>query len=627
MEQTIQTTRPLVPNWTEDDFYSDAVYQWLWEHREDNKYIFQQYLQNAQRRAKALHVIGFMKTWNAFVQTMNPQVSTVMGHNVTMFPDQPTQLECGRYECTTSGVSYTGRMGEDVEVIRHPIMPVSRITNIDSGEEQMQIVFNRGADKKWHSVIVPKETLASAQRIITLAKNGIAVNSENAREVVKYLSDLESMNYDELTVQQSTSHMGWTPDGNFVPYSGELIYDGNSAEYQRMFTQFKPHGSRDKWMELAKSVRAGKSIPARIALAASFSAPLVQLMGGLPFFCHFWGLQGSGKTVALKLAASVWGNPELGGYIKSFSGTKVSQELNAAFFCNLPVFLDELQVISDRKSFDDIIYMLCEGFSKGRGSKEGGLQAQRRWATCFLTTGEMPIVQSNSGGGAAVRTIEINYGGEPFFNDARVVAQTVDENYGHIGPEFIAALKEEGAKTALKELQESFYAALSGDIEAKQVLSASIILAADAFATNAIFKDGKALTPNDIRPYLITHDQADMNLRCYQWLIGYIAGNPKRFEIDDNNGELWGIKGTDEITGKRILYFIRKCFDDALHAGGFSPGAFLAWAKQRGYIKTTRNDNNTMQKRINGERVLCVALFLPGKDDEFTEVTDDTLPF
>lgn len=627
MSDPIQTTRPLVPQWTEEDFENDVVYQWLWDHHEEKKYLFNKYIECARRRAKELKITGFTKAWQLYVEMMSPRNVTVMGHNTTQFSEQPVELECGMYECTSLGVRYTGRMGEEIDVLSHPLLPVKRIVNTDSGEERVELAYNRGKSSAWRHIVVPRDTISSAQKIVSLSLCGIGVTSENAREVVKYLSELEALNYDDIPIQNSTSHMGWTADGEFSPYSGDLVYDGGNAEFGRMFEQFKPTGDEDKWMKLALDVRKGKSVPARIALAASFAAPLVSKLNGLSFFCHFWGLQGSGKTVGLKVAASVWGKPELGGCIKNFGGTKNSQEINAAFFCNLPVFLDELQVISDRKSFDDIIYMLCEGFSKGRGTKEGGLQTQRRWSTCFLTTGEMPIVQSNSGGGAAVRTIEINYGGEPFFEDAREVASIVDENYGFAGPKFINHIRDEDTLLLLKDLQKQYQASIGNRIEAKQALSASIILAADKLADSAIFHDGHSLTPEEILPYLVTHEQADLNLRCYQWLIGYIAANPKRFEIDDNNGELWGVNGRDEATNKPIVYFIRTCFDRALQDGKFSSGAFLTWAKRKGLLKTRRSDNNTIQKTINGRRVLCVAIYLPDEKDEFEEVVDESMPF
>lgn len=625
---------PLMPTWTADDFMSPVPYEWLYQHR-GNKFLLNQLLAKAQVAAKTVKFQGFIRMWQSYVESMAPTAS-IMGDYETVFPRQPVQLRCGKYNCDERGIRYTGRLGEEVEVCSHPVMPVQRIINMDTGEEKIQLAYARGNLDKvpWKTLIVSKDTTASSQRIIGLAKNGIAVNSENSKELVKYLSDMESLNYTELPEQNSTGHMGWLPDGSFAPFCKEVVYDGESPEFARMYTDICEHGSEEVWTELVKKVRTGTSVPARIALAASFAAPLVSLMGALPFFVHLWGTQGCGKTVGLMLGASVWGNPTVGRYIKTFGGTKVSQELYAAFCGNLPIFLDELQVVADRKMYDDTIYMLCEGVSKGRGAKEGGLQLQRRWSTVIMTTGEMPIVQSNSGGGAAVRTIEVNYGGEPLFEDARLTANTLKENYGFAGRKFVELLKDEKTIEALKGIQKKYYNILSGDIQDKQLLSASILLAADKLATLALFKDDRALTPEDIKPYLITREQADINVRCYQWIQGYIASNPRRFDSSDSSlGEMWGT-----IEGN-VVYIIRSNFDRILQSEGFSPGAFLTWARRNGKIKYedhgegSGNRRLTVRKTFNKQSVTCIALIIELEDDDKKDrsgcaiVEPDDMPF
>lgn len=624
-----QQASELIPVWTLEDFMSEAPYEWLYA-RKDNKFTLQLLLSRVQVAAKQVGYGGFVKTWNAYVESKSPKAS-ILGSCETMFPGQPVQLRCGQYVADEFGVLRVNEMGADVEVISHPLMPVRRVTNIETFEEKLEIAYCRGKDP-WKYITISREQLASAQKIIALARQGIAVNSENAKEVVRYMGVLESENYDDLPRQNSVSHMGWLNDGRFMPYTDDVAYDGDSVEFNRMFADLRPSGDEQMWLDLAHKVRAGSSVPARIALAASFAAPLVSILGGLPFFVHFWGEAGCGKTVGLMLAASVWGNPDVGRYIKTFSGTKVSQELYAAFCCNLPILFDELQVISDRRIFDDIIYMLCEGVSKGRGAKEGGLQAQRRWSSCIISTGEMPITQSNSGGGAVARTVEVNYGGRPFFEDARTVANTLKEHFGFAGKRFIESLRSEGAIEGLKSLQKRFYAELmKEDVHDKQVLSASIILAADVLADLAVFHDKHNLTVDEIKEYLVSRSETDVNLRCYNWLIGYIDANPRRFDAEDqNNGELWG----EYKDG--YVYINKTIFDELLKNKGFSPGAFLDWAKRKEllkyqyYGKGNKNNRPTWGIRRNGKLVQHVAIKLPEEDTqgEFHVVdAEEDLPF
>ena len=624
----------LIPQWTYDDFLTERPYEWLYAQK-DNKFMLQILLQKMQTIAKELKITGFMKTWNAYVESKSPK-ATILGSNQTMFPKQPTQLQCGTYVADEYGVSRLNEMGAEVEVISHPIMPTKRVTNIETFEEKLEIAYCRGKDP-WKTITVSREQLASAQKIISLSKTGVAVNSENAKEVVKYMANLESLNYDDLPRQNSVSHMGWLADGQFMPYVNDVSYDGDSPEFNRMYTEFTPTGDEEKWLELAREVRSGDSVPCRIALAAAFAAPLVQILGGLSFFVHFWGDTGSGKTVAMMLAASVWGNPEVGRYVKTFAGTIVSHELYAAFCCNLPLFLDELQLISDRKKFDDIIYMLSEGASKGRGTKEGGLQVQRRWNTAIITGGEMPMVQSNSGGGAIARIIEVNFGGMKFFKDARKAANILKKTYGHAGPKFIKSLQRKGVVESLAAVQQKFYSELmQKDVNEKQVLSASILLAADTLATRCIFKDKNALTIDDIKDYLVSRSETDVNLRCYNWLVGFCAANPRRFDpADQNNGELWG-----KFDDDGYVWINKTIFEEQLKNKGFSPGAFIDWARRKClmqcqyYGKGNKNNRPTKQLMINGHNTPHYVIKMPEEEKteqeayrEYIAVDDPDMPF
>ena len=620
-----------IPAYTVEDYKTLEPYKWLYSLRTDEVEMEIARSEMAEH-AKSIGVKNFSSMWRAFLKMARGANKIIPADHVTEYTDQPMELNSGVYRCTDSGVTLTDKFGTETTIITHPIMPVMRIKNIESGEERIRLAYN--TDNRWEYITVPNETLSNAQKIITLSGPGLSITSENARDMVRFMSDIKDRNRDRIPTQRATSHLGWQQDGTFSPFGEGIIYDGDNMEYQHIFESIeKPHGDEAAWMELAKAVRTGKSVPARIALAASFAAPLVSKLGGLPFFVHLWGTQGCGKTVGLMLAASVWGDPVIGKYPKTFQATKVALEGLAAFCGNIPVIYDELQVIGDRQLFDDLIYMLCEGASKGRGTKDGGLQIQKRWCTTIITSGEMPIVQENSGGGAAVRTIEVNYGGQPLFNDAHKVVEILTSNYGFAGRKIVKSLEDSETLIAIKEKREEFYNLLLGNIDEKQALAASILLTADWLANKAVFNDDKSLMPKDIGPYLITKAAADKQRRCYEWLMGHIAANDARFDASsDNKGECWGVIEDDTI------YFIRSSFDACLRKAGYSTGAFLTWAKKEGLIKCEHYGDDiggkrmTMRKRIKGARVTCVALVRTDTDGEdengFVQVDPgEELPF
>ena len=640
MQDVVLLTKKPPEQWKIEDFETDEPYEWIYQHK-DNKFMMQQILSNMERIAKSLGFKDFKAFWRAYVETKSPKV-TLVGDYDTSFTDQPVQLKAGKYMCDDFGVAYINELGAEVEVISHPLMPVKRVTNIETYEEKLEIAYRRGRDK-WKEITVSREVLASSQKIIQLAKQGVAVNSENAKEVIKYMNALESKNYDDLPRQNSVGHMGWLNDGRFLPYVDDISYDGESVEFNKIYNEFKPTGSEDEWMKIAREVRAGNSIPARIALAAGFAGPLVKMLDAQSFFVHLWGEKGCGKTVGMMLAASIWGNPEVGGYLKSFAGTKVSMELYASFCCNLPVFFDELQVINDnnRRSFDEIIYMLCEGSSKGRGTKEGGLQLQRRWCTCIMTTGETPIIQSNSAGGAAVRTVEVNYKDRPLFGTderAREVAGLLKKNYGHAGKKFIEALQKPNVIDALKTIHGKYYSELIKDIDGKQVISAAILLAADRLASKAVFNDNNYLTTDDIKEFLITKEESDVNSRCYEFLLAWLDQNPRRFDsADSNNGECWG------VIEDFVAYINRNVFENTLRNNGFAVKPFLNWARLHRLLEyedhgTGDERRLTVRKQLPSGRARCIAIRINGEPEpelsaeaqayrKYVEVDDPDMPF
>ena len=137
-----------------------------------------------------------------------------------------------------------------------------------------------------HLDVYKRQVLASNQKILQLADQGIAVTSESARALVKYISDMENMNYALIPERRSVSRLGYIEKEGFSPYVDGLIFDGD-ANFRNIFESIKSAGSRERWMEVALAARRGNAM-ARVVLAASFASALVSPCGSLPFFVHLW---------------------------------------------------------------------------------------------------------------------------------------------------------------------------------------------------------------------------------------------------------------------------------------------------------------------------------------------------
>jgi len=533
---------------------------------------------------------------------------------VTNFTGLKKQMTCTGYYCNDKGIYREGPYGP-IRIIPHPLLPTKRITNIETKELKMELAFRRGRED-WEHVVVPREQIASAQKIIALSGRNIAVNSENAKEVVRYIAEIENDNYDDLEKGYSISRMGWLPDGQFMPYTADVSFDGESAEYRKIYDDLTvPKGDEQVWMGIAEEARRGDSVPNRILLAASFAAPLVKLINSPSFLVHFWGDPGCGKTVGLMLGASVWGYPELGGFAKTFYCTKTSNEIMASFCCNLPVFLDDLKIAEsasqkDKKNFDDVIYMLCAGGNKNRATVNADLKYQRKWATCTISNSEAPILQEDSAGGADIRTIEVNFKDTKFFSSddrAREISGILKQNYGFVGRKYIEQLRKMSPED-LKKSHDRYKKLLppSDEVDSKLTVAAAVILLADKIATDCIFKDGRNLQPDEIAEFLTRKSESNESARNYRALLEWVNINKARFDpSSDNKGEFYG------IIENGILYTFGRVLKKALDGKSIKP--FLFWAKKNNKLifDDDKQRYQTQKTLVSGEpKKWCYAIIL-----------------
>lgn len=591
----------VIPDYTAEQFIdTEEPYAFLYQYR-DNKFLLKQMVQKMKAKAGAVGVKCFIALWDAY-QEMQAQKNGVMLSNSTQFDGQEMELFSGEYICDDGGVFITDKYGYEQVICRHPIMPVQRLCNVDSGEERLKLAYKKG--RVWRSIIVEKSVIASSSSILQLAANGIMVNSENAKALSTYILEMEQLNYDLIPEQKSVGRLGWISDHGFSPYVDDLVFDGET-NFKHIFNAVKPEGSRNAWLYAMQDLRKEKS-PGRLFLAASFASAILEPCGLLPFFLHAWGGTETGKTVGLMIAASVWACPKLGEYVTTFNSTLVGQEMTASFLNSLPMCIDELQIQSSSgiRDFDRIIYQLTEGVGRTRGAKTGGLQKMNTWKNCIITNGEHPISNANSGGGAVNRVIEFECD-EKVYSDLVGICAVIQSNYGFAGREFVEYLQTDGAFDRVNALQKEYYRELlKSDSTDKQAASASAILAADHIATELIFKDGNNLTVADLEKIMTKKKEVDVNNRALEFIYELVERNPNRFkanEFGDYQGEVWG------KTEETCIYIIKSVFDREMGNGGFNSTAFLAWAKRNDII-ITDNGKRTKKARITGSATNCVCI-------------------
>lgn len=585
---------------------SESVFTEIFDEQDEIKKA--RLMLSLEERAEELGVkVKFTKLLNAYKKVEKETRKKEERHvslveNWTNFEGPYDRMQCKSWIASDDGIYlYNPNTGiTDIVACYHPILPIERMKNLETGEEQIKIAYKRSG--RWDVIIVPKTVVTSASKIVALSGKGIAVTSENAKFLVRYLADVENANDSAINVQYSSSKLGWIR-GGFLPYDTDIVFDGD-GRFRQLYESVTQEGSRNKWFDYVAGLRRTGRLEIKLMLAASFSSVLVQPLNGLPFFVDLWGETEGGKSITLMLAASVWANPEESAYIKDYKGTEVGLEATCDLLNHLPLMLDDSSK-KNRKiedNFEGLVYDLCSGKGKTRSNKELGLNRESHWRNCILTNGERPLSSYVTQGGAINRILELECKSNVFADPAAFI-EMVKANYGHAGREFVEVINDLGIQE-VKKIQQEFLRKLSDDGKMqKQALSMSIILTADKIVTDYLFKDGQYISLEEAMDILTDRNELSDNERCYQYIMDKIAMNPARFRPEIENVEKWG---TVEH-GYAIIY--PAAFASLCESGKFSKAAFLSWAERKGLLQT-QGGKKTKNKKVDGRAVRCVFLKL-----------------
>ena len=596
------------------------------------------YIEGMKTRARQLKRISeFNSTLKAFFQDYAQKMKET--GNKTAFTGQPVELECGQWRANDLGVTMQRFDNKGMPVIinacTHPILPVEILKNVDTGDERIRLAYFKYGS--WNQVTVGRDVCADNNSIVkVLSKIGIEVTTENAKSLVKYISDCVGYNPAKLSPKRSINRLGWA--GNeFMPYAQDIVYDGDER-FNAVFKNIRQEGSFDAWKDHCSVLRKNKIV--RMAFAASAASPLLSLVNALPFVFHIWsGDSGTCKTVAVMAAISIWGDPKMGGLLKTMDNTQYFYMESAAFLRSIPFAGDELQTVKDRwtTNYDKLIYRLTEGIMRGQGKASGGVKETMTWCNSFLFTGEEPITKQNSRAGSKNRVIEIEIESK-LLEDGNYSVSVLEENHGFAGKMLVDYLRGTETRKLKEEYKRLFDSMCKLDTTEKQAMAMSCILVADRILTELIFTDEIPLTIADVKEYLRSANEVDVAERSYQAVLNWIAKNPVRFQNPNgtdslNKGEVWGRIDEDEEHPEKppVAVINKDVLCEFLEKTGFDYAAISKkWAEKNRLVKNTQG-KFVHQTKVHGIKASYLKINMEPDADEdgFTAVDNDQirLPF
>ncbi len=394
-------------------------------------------------------------------------------------------------------------------------------------------------------------------------------------------------------------------------------------------------GTFEGWLEAIAPIADYARV--KLGFYASFVPPMLSILKSPSFVLSYAGPTTGGKTTSLRIAASVWGNPNecdpAGAALSTWNGTAVWRERAPAVIDGIPFILDDTKQVMDRADVAKTIYNVTQGRGRGRGSVRG-IARQETWQTVLMMSGEQPAASFTQDGGTRARVLEL--WGSPFGDQVvgevvRGLSQAVGEHFGHAGPRFVHFLLERNQdwdflRGAYSRCLEAFERRANGHPVAERLCAhfAAITLAAqvvcEAFALPWEFA-------NPIHPLwseLVGEaKEADRAAAALDYMMNCAGGNHDRFwarrsERMPPHGGWWGRWDRGELPmpqrseGESTwswIGFLPHVLDQLLSEGGFEPTSIIRTWHDRGWLRVTHEAARRQYKaRLGKGTVWFVAI-------------------
>lgn len=333
---------------------------------------------------------------------------------------------------------------------------IDGLSNTEDGRYFGRLLRFKDTLGRWRKWAMPMELLKGSFEELRgeLLAAGMLYDLRNKSGVAEYIAYKTPKN-----VITAATRTGWSNDGKSFVFHDSIVGD------QAIFFQSeslnndgvaKTGGNYKDWQKIAKLCEGNHVLI--VSLCVSFAGALLakthQDSGGI----HWLGDSSIGKSTALMVGCSVWGDDK---FKRTWRATSNGLEGIAALLSDTCLCLDEINE-ADPREVGAIVYSLGNGTGKTRASRTGSARGVHRWRLSLLSTGERSINALMQEGGKqaksgqlvrllnipAVRRLGV-FDELHHFQDGRSFAdhfktQTA-KHYGHAGVQFIEFLIDKGA--------------------------------------------------------------------------------------------------------------------------------------------------------------------------------------
>jgi hypothetical protein len=354
------------------------------------------------------------------------------------------------------------------ELVSHvPMFITRKLVDVYTGDERVELAFAAkiGESKVWRTISASRRAIGEARTMVAeLAPLGAPVTSNSASKIVDWLEAYERVNTHAYERVACVSRFGWHTVGGSSPvFVGAVTYssDGDADESpganassitldargdrRKVVDAMKPRGTLEGHLIALRKAWAADSVCA-VAICAAFAATLLEPLRAPNFAVHLPGESSRGKTSMLKIAASVFGDPESAQVVASWNVTNVGAEIRAAQLCDLPQCYDEVGG-GDPQAIERLVYSLINGGGRTRAQRDLTLRETSSWRTILLSTGERALADEMAATGAQVRIVTLPVAGFGKLTGAEIdeLREACAANAGQAGDAWLRRIVEQDA--------------------------------------------------------------------------------------------------------------------------------------------------------------------------------------
>lgn len=243
----------------------------------------------------------------------------------------------------------------------------------------------RGTTNK---IVLLLEVVGTNEMRKILQSQGFMLRSNPKLTTEFFLSWIKKLQESKDTV--SSQPFGWAATGGKLEgfVFGGTMYTPTgpriSAVPDRMLQkQYEPTGDVQPWRDAMSLITAQSRPDIETIVATAFGAPLVSLTGHKGLLVSAWSQEsGVGKTTAMIVAQSVWGDPRRA--MQGLSDTQNSLFTKLGMLQSLPMYWDEIKGDEAMKDFVNLTFRLTGGKDKSRLSQSIKLREVGLWNTIFV---------------------------------------------------------------------------------------------------------------------------------------------------------------------------------------------------------------------------------------------------